>query len=172
MLMISPAIELLYVLAGLGVIAALIYGAYVMVHRTTRPEGAAAPPGDAPGQLLEPQAAEVEEYFGVTLPADVRWLYNKPEILTQRQFEIHAEDGGTHTIKYFLPLRVATIEQTWFPIGDRRLPIAIDHFGNYLFIDVDHASLPTAVFYIDHDGGATWPVASSLRQLFQPLSAE
>jgi hypothetical protein len=163
--------QTLFIVAGGVVVLLLVAAMLIMIPNRVSTSGRA---DDREGdrqlddRLKHPLFDEVEAEFESRLPEDLRWLYGQPDLISKRNIRIKGgiETAHEYEIDHFLPVDLKTLRDLWFDIGKRRFPFAIDGFGNYFFIDLHdgHAEATTSpVFYIDHDGGAVWPVAHSLR---------
>jgi hypothetical protein len=162
-------LEIASVAGSVVVFCAIAYWLYGTLTDAKR-SAAAVSPGEPQHRLLQPDYEGVRGYFNVKLPDELVWLYSRSDLLTKKRFVVTSDRGESHTIDHFLPLAVDSVQNTWYPVGQRQVPIAIDQAGNYLVVSVDGDAGDLPVFYVDHDGGAVWQVAASLRALFERSS--
>lgn len=165
-MLIVTWLDLASLVGAVTVFGAIVYWLYSTLT-DRNPDAPSRTDSAIDRRLAMPDYDGVRAYFNTDIPAELLWLYAQRELLSRRRVAVITDTGESHTIDHFLPLSVSSIRDAWYPIGERRVPIAIDEVGNYLVVPVDGRGEHTPVFYIDHDGGAVWQIGSSVRILLE-----
>jgi hypothetical protein len=157
---------MLSVILGLVTVGALAYCVYRMIAvRAEMRRADARSPTVVKAETVAPDFAGIEALFGAPVPAELRWLYEQPQIVRQRSLTKPStvEPSELYYIDRFLPPVPDTVRSAWFDIGANLFPFAIDIAGNYLAVPVERGRA-AEVIYIDHEQSTSWTVASSLRE--------
>jgi hypothetical protein len=120
-------------------------------------------------RLLNPRWEELEERFGQAIPARIKNLYTRTELISRRDIHLRNENGKTYHIAEFLPADVETLSGIWSELKkSNNFPFANDSFGDCYYIPfTGDKSEECPVMYYRHDGSDFELVSRSLDEFLE-----
>lgn len=132
-------------------------------------------------RLRTPHFDELEQHFGIKLPASFRRLYEDASLLLRVDFFLvpaHAKKfADTLSINYFLPAEKSSLElwgETFTKLHRGCLPFAVDDCGDIYYLDFNKKDHDYPVCRFCHDGGDVEKIAASIQEFLsgKPMSRQ
>jgi hypothetical protein len=160
-----------FTILGILVIIGLAWAVWIMLRERLRPRRAPTAADAIPDASIT-DFEGLARHFGLAVHPDLIGLYERRDVVKRQNVFFHGDDSDVaYEIDHFLPATPDSVRQTWFQIDPDLFPVAVDGAGNYFAVDMKTpADRLLALWYVDHDGGAKWEVAHSLRAVVERLS--